>query len=150
MLINVQKEKLVLDLYYNQHKNVRQIAQEARISFRDIVAILKKKEAAEVNHSGSGNGNENGIVDKQKSNDINNKSPNGRATQAYKLFSESKKPLFTIASMTTIIVSDSSMGTTAAAIAPSFSTSTSTTKPHQNHYYNEYHEGDFRDSKRIP
>jgi DNA-directed RNA polymerase specialized sigma subunit len=43
MLINVEKEKLVLELYYNQRKNIRQIAQEARISFRDIAAILKKK-----------------------------------------------------------------------------------------------------------
>ena len=43
MLNNVEKEKLVIDLYYNQRKNVRQIAQEARISFRDIAAILKKK-----------------------------------------------------------------------------------------------------------
>ena len=33
------------------------------------------------------------------------------------------------------------MGNTVAAIASSLSTSTSTTKPHQNHYYNEYHEG---------
>ena len=45
MLNNVEKEKLVIDLYYNQLKNVRQIAQEARISFRDIATILKKKEA---------------------------------------------------------------------------------------------------------
>ena len=56
MLSNVEREKLVIDLYYNQRKNVRQIAQEARISFRDIAAILKKKEAA-VNDDGSGNEN---------------------------------------------------------------------------------------------
>jgi hypothetical protein len=63
MLSNVEKEKLVIDLYYNQRKNVRQIAQEARMSFRDIAAILKKKEAAAVNDgNGSGNGNGNGIV----------------------------------------------------------------------------------------
>ena len=43
MLNNAEKEKLVIDLYYNQRKNVRQIAQEARMSFRDIAAILKKK-----------------------------------------------------------------------------------------------------------
>ena len=36
MLNNLEKEKLVVDLYYNQRRNVRQIAQEARISFRDI------------------------------------------------------------------------------------------------------------------
>jgi hypothetical protein len=46
MLSNVEKEKLVIDLYYNQRKNVRQIAHEARMSFRDIAAIIKKKEAA--------------------------------------------------------------------------------------------------------
>ena len=46
MLSNVEREKLVLDLYYNQRKNVRQIAQEARISFRDSAARLKKQEAA--------------------------------------------------------------------------------------------------------
>ena len=46
MLNNVEKEKLVIDLYYNQRKNVRQIAQEARMSFRDIAAILKKREAS--------------------------------------------------------------------------------------------------------
>ena len=34
MLSNVEKEKLVLEMYYNQRKNVRQIDQEARISFR--------------------------------------------------------------------------------------------------------------------
>jgi hypothetical protein len=44
MLSNVEREKLVIDLYYNQRKNVRQIAQEARISFRAIADILKKKE----------------------------------------------------------------------------------------------------------
>ena len=96
MLINVEKEKLVIDLYYNQRKNVRQIAQEARISFRDIAAILKKKEA-EVNHA-SGNGNGIVVIDnrqqQQQSNDSNNnnKSPNEKA-QAYKLFSEGKKPV---------------------------------------------------------
>jgi hypothetical protein len=97
MLVNVEREKLVIDLYYNQRKNVRQIAQEARISFRDIAAILKKKEAAEVNDS-SGTGNGIGGVDnrqqqqQQNNNSNNNKSTNEKATQAYKLFSEGKKP----------------------------------------------------------
>jgi DNA-directed RNA polymerase specialized sigma subunit len=40
MLSNIDKEKLVIDLYYNQRKNVRQIVQEARISFRDIAWML--------------------------------------------------------------------------------------------------------------
>jgi chorismate mutase len=81
MLINVEREKLVIDLYYNQRKNVRQIAQEARISFRDIAAILKKKDAA-VNDASSSDGG-NGIV----------KSNQKKSTQAYKLYSEGYKPV---------------------------------------------------------
>jgi hypothetical protein len=60
MLSNLEKEKLVIDLYYNQRKNVRQVAQEARISFRDIAAIIKKKEEAAAVNDGNGSGN--GIV----------------------------------------------------------------------------------------
>jgi hypothetical protein len=96
MLINVEKEKLVIDLYYNQRKNVRQIAQDARISFRDIAAILKKKEAA-VNDIGCGNGTgvDNQQQQQQQNNDSNNnkKPANEKATQAYKLFDEGKKPV---------------------------------------------------------
>jgi hypothetical protein len=95
MISNVEKEKLVIDLYYNQRKNVRQIAQEARISFRDIAAILKKKEAAAVNDDGSGNGN--GIrvtIDNQQQQLGKGRSHfNQKSTQAYKLFSEERKPV---------------------------------------------------------
>ena len=41
VLTRQQREKLVLDLY-NQGKNTREIAEEARMSFRDIGAILDK------------------------------------------------------------------------------------------------------------
>jgi transposase len=96
MLSKVEREKLVIDLYYNQRKNVRQIAQEVRISFRDISNIIKKKEAAEVN-DGSGSGNGIKLVDKQQqqqSNDSNDKKPsNEKATKAYKLYTEGKKPV---------------------------------------------------------
>jgi hypothetical protein len=37
-----EREKVVLDLYHNQGKNIREIAQEARMSFRDIGTILNK------------------------------------------------------------------------------------------------------------
>ena len=83
MLSNVEKEKLVIDLYYNQGKNVREIAQEARMSFRDIGTILKK---GQVNHgiiTIMDNGNDN--------NNNSNKSCNEKATQAYKLFSKGTK-----------------------------------------------------------
>jgi hypothetical protein len=52
MLSNIEKENLVIDLYYNQRKNVRQISQEAR----DVSAIIKKKEAVNDDGNGSGNG----------------------------------------------------------------------------------------------
>lgn len=87
MLNSSEREKLALDLY-NQGKNVREIAQEARMSLLDIGAILKKAEDS--NNSVNGNvidsGNNN-----SKNNSNNNKSPNEYATQAYKLFSEGKK-----------------------------------------------------------
>jgi hypothetical protein len=46
MLNSSEREKLVIDLYYNQGKNVREIAQ-AKMSFRDIGAILKKNEVSD-------------------------------------------------------------------------------------------------------
>ena len=94
-MLSVEKEKLVIDLYYNQRKNVRQIAQEARISFRDIAAIIKKKEeAADVNGDGSGNGNGIIAIDNQQQQLGNGSSQsNQKSTQAYKLFSEAKKPV---------------------------------------------------------
>jgi hypothetical protein len=88
MLSNAEREKLVIDLYYNQLKNVRQIAQEARISFRDIAAILKK-----VNDGGKANGIGADNQQQQSDDSNNNKSPNEKATQAYKLFDEGKKPV---------------------------------------------------------
>lgn len=42
MLSDLEEEKLVIHLYYNQRNNVRQIAQEGGMSLR-FTAILKKK-----------------------------------------------------------------------------------------------------------
>ena len=94
MLSNIEKEKLVIDLYYNQHKNVRQIAQEARMSFRDIATILKKQEAAANASDNGGNGNGTVVVDNQQQGSSKSQSRyNEKATQAYNLFSEGKKPI---------------------------------------------------------
>ena len=79
-----EREGRVLELY-DQGKNTREIAKELRMSLRDIGFILKK---GQVNH---------GIVtimdDGNNSNSNNNKPSNEKATQAYKLFSEGKKPV---------------------------------------------------------
>jgi hypothetical protein len=61
-----EKEKLVLDLY-NQSKNTREIAEEVRMSFKDIGTILKKAQLEK----------ETGEQQGQKM---------SQAAQAYKLF----------------------------------------------------------------
>jgi DNA invertase Pin-like site-specific DNA recombinase len=71
-----ERKRIILDLY-NQGKSTRYIAKELRMSLRDISIILRKNQ---VNHgiviTNNGNGNSN------------NKSPNEKATQACRLFSE--------------------------------------------------------------
>jgi cytidylate kinase len=47
MLTRQEREQVVLDLY-NQGKTIRDIAKEVRMSFRDIGAVLKKEEKAEI------------------------------------------------------------------------------------------------------
>ena len=42
ILTRQERERLVLDLYYNQGKTYREISKEARISPRDIGIILNK------------------------------------------------------------------------------------------------------------
>jgi DNA-directed RNA polymerase specialized sigma subunit len=41
-LTRQERERLVLEHYYNQGKTIREIAKEVRMSFRDIGAILNK------------------------------------------------------------------------------------------------------------
>jgi transcriptional regulator len=83
MLYNAEKEILVLDLC-NQGKNIRQIAKEVRISFRDINTVLKKaaanleSENSKKQHDESINSKVTEIVDK--------------ATQAYN-YSQKKRSL---------------------------------------------------------
>ena len=83
-----ERERLVLDLY-NQGKTIREIAKEARMSFRDIKVILTK--AVQEKTEGSkeqGQDNNNGVVEN------NPQKPHlSLAAQAYKLFSEDKTPL---------------------------------------------------------
>jgi DNA-binding CsgD family transcriptional regulator len=77
------REKQVIELY-NQGKSTRDIAKEIRMSLRDITSILRKYQ---VNHGI--------VITKDNGNDNNNsnRSPNDKATQAYKLYSEGKKPV---------------------------------------------------------
>jgi hypothetical protein len=58
MLITRQeRERAVLDLYHNQRKTIRDIAKEARMSFRDIGAILNKADEAQKRKEKKNNNN---------------------------------------------------------------------------------------------
>ncbi|MDQ3971483.1 MAG: hypothetical protein M3227_07330 [Thermoproteota archaeon] len=65
-----EKKKWVTDLYYNQGKTTREIAEIERMSIRDISAILKEEESSRAKH---------------KYQEVSSK--------AYKLFSEKKSPV---------------------------------------------------------
>ena len=70
MAIKEERKKRVIDLYYNQGKTTREIANIERMSIRDISTILKEEEARRQKH---------------KQQEISSK--------AYKLFSEGKRPV---------------------------------------------------------
>ncbi|MBV9669208.1 MAG: hypothetical protein JO327_13905, partial [Nitrososphaeraceae archaeon] len=77
---NIERERKVIELY-KEGKTTRDIAKQQRLSLRDIGIILKK------------HGLSHGIT--MVDDDDNNKkfhSSNEKATQAYKLFNEGKKP----------------------------------------------------------
>jgi predicted transcriptional regulator len=78
-----ERERIVLDLYYNQGKNIREIAKELRMSFRDIGAILNK--ASEDNKETEQGQQQDGAEKNQVQLSL--------STQAYKLFSEGKTPI---------------------------------------------------------
>lgn len=73
-LTRQRRERLVLDLYYNQGKNTREIAQDVRMSFSAIGAILKK--ATQENERS-----------KEKTEKMS------QSAQAYELFSKGKTPI---------------------------------------------------------
>jgi hypothetical protein len=72
--ISDERKKLVVDLYFNQHKTYAEIAQIERISPRDIHAIIKEEEARRQKYK-----------DQQQQEEISSK--------AYGLFSKGKHPV---------------------------------------------------------
>jgi hypothetical protein len=81
-----ERERLVLNLY-NEGKTIREIAKEARMSFRDIGVILNKvlEEKTEAKVQEDNNTNVENNQEDQRHVSL--------STQAYKLFSEGKTPL---------------------------------------------------------
>ena len=87
ILTRQERERLVIDLYYNQGKTYREISKVARISPRDIGVILNKA----VEETEGSKEEEQDNIDSEK-NQTQAQQPSVSA-QAYKLFSEDKTPL---------------------------------------------------------
>jgi predicted transcriptional regulator len=74
-----EKERRIIDLYYNQGKTTREIIKELRVSPNYVIAILKKEEKEK----------NNSIV----TNNQQQQSSSSLATKAYELFSNGRTPL---------------------------------------------------------
>jgi hypothetical protein len=82
------RERQVIELY-NQGKSTRDIAKELRMSLRDISIILKKNQVSHgIVTTTKDNGNDN-----NNNNKTNNNKSSHKATHAYELYSEGKKPV---------------------------------------------------------
>jgi hypothetical protein len=82
------RQKLVLELY-KQGKNIREIAKEVRMSFRDIGPILNKADEAQRKEQQQ-------VIDDNVSDKNHHQQEQQQlslSTQAYKLFSEGKTPI---------------------------------------------------------
>jgi hypothetical protein len=89
ILTRPERERLVIELY-NQGKTIREIAQEARMSFRDIGFILKKAaEEKESEKEASEEGGDNNDKNKNQT-QLSSLYP---FAQAYRLFSKGKNPV---------------------------------------------------------
>jgi hypothetical protein len=88
ILTRQERERLVLDLYYNQGKTYREIAKEARISPSDIGIILNK-----VIKEKKTEGLKEEQDDSEKNQNQEQQPHRSLSAQAYKLFSEGKTPL---------------------------------------------------------
>jgi transposase len=83
-----ERERLVLELYI-QGKTIREIAKEARMSFRDIGDILNKA----VKEKTEGIKQQNDNNDAEESKEQEQQQRLSLSAQAYKLFSDRKTPL---------------------------------------------------------
>src|SRR5918999_449427 len=81
-----ERERLVLELY-NQGKTIREIAKEARMSFRDIGVILNKAVEEKTEGIKQQDDNNNSKENKEQQQHLS------LSAQAYKLLSEGKTPL---------------------------------------------------------
>jgi hypothetical protein len=90
MLSNIEREKVVVELY-NQGKNTREIAKELRMSFIDIGLILRKATASLESENSHGQQQRQQRADSNSDDKVTETVD--KPTQAFKLFSEGKKPI---------------------------------------------------------
>jgi transposase len=91
ILTRQERERLVLDLYYNQGKTYREISKEARISPRDIGIILNK--VVEEKKAEGSKEQQQDNISSEKNQNQEQQQHLSLSAQAYKLFSERKIPL---------------------------------------------------------
>ncbi len=77
MTISEERKKRVIDLYYNQGKTTREIAEIERMSIRDISVILKEEESKRQKYK-----------DQQQQEEVSSKT--------YDLFSKDKTPVLSV------------------------------------------------------
>jgi transposase len=91
ILTRQERERLVIELYYNQGKTYREISKEARISSRDIGVILNR--VVEEKKTKGLKEEEQDNTDSEKNHNQEQQPDLPLSSQAYKLFSEGKTPL---------------------------------------------------------
>ena len=87
-----ERERFVLELY-NRGKNIREIAKEARMSFRIDIGIILNKEGKEKKTEGMKEEEEQDNIDSEKNQNQNHQQRLSLSAHAYKLFSEGKTPI---------------------------------------------------------
>ena len=88
-----RERNLYIDLYYNQGNTIREIAKEARMSFRDIGVILNKVIEDKKTEGLKEEQRQRVIIMMLRTNQEQRTAACLLSTQAYTLFSEGKTPL---------------------------------------------------------
>ncbi|MGI8831947.1 MAG: hypothetical protein ACR2IS_04845 [Nitrososphaeraceae archaeon] len=94
MVIDQEIKRRIMDLYFNEHKAIREIARITKKTSRDITPVLRNSE-----YKGKGQGNEKSDgsdarqLSQEKEDTAHEYSSIPLNTKAYRFFSEGKKPI---------------------------------------------------------
>jgi hypothetical protein len=94
LVIDQETRRRIMDLYFNEHKSIREIAKITKKSSRDITAVLRN---SEIKGKDQGNDKTDGSDARQLSQEKENGAHDYNSiplnTKVYRLFSEGKKPI---------------------------------------------------------